>query len=101
MGNRRGSRGTSIDTGPGGTYSRLADIGLGPVRFSEDVRARIPTSEEEAFFSLSEAQQVFEIIHVAWLEDGRAVEYRIDALPIFQWIMHFEWNAETAQDNTP
>ena len=92
---------TSIDTGPGGTYSRLADIGLGPVRFSEDVRARIPTSEEEAFFSLSEAQQVFEIIHVAWLEDGRAVEYRIDALPIFQWIMHFEWNAETAQDSTP
>lgn len=85
---------TNLDTGPGGTYSRLAEIGLGPVRFSEDVRARIPTVEEESFFSLSEAQQVFEIVHISWLEDGRAVEYRVDTLPTFQWIMHFEWNAE-------
>jgi GntR family transcriptional regulator len=89
---------TNIDTGPGGTYSRLADINLGPVRFSEDVRVRIPTVEEESFFSLSEGQQVFEIVHISWLEDGRAVEYRVDALPTFQWIMHFEWNAETLED---
>jgi GntR family transcriptional regulator len=85
---------TEIDTGPGGSYSRLADIGLGPVRFSEDIRVRIPTAEEESFFALSEAQQVFEIVHISWLADGRAVEYRVDVLPTFQWIMHFEWNAE-------
>jgi GntR family transcriptional regulator len=85
---------TEIDTGPGGSYSRLADIGLGPVRFSEDIRVRIPTTEEESFFSLSEAQQVFEIVHISWLADGRAIEYRVDVLPTFQWIMHFEWNAE-------
>ena len=88
---------TNIDTGPGGTYSRLAEIGLGPVRFSEDVRARIPTSEEESFFGLSEAQQVFEIVHISWLADGRAVEYRLDTLPMSQWIMHFEWDAEGEQ----
>ncbi len=88
---------TQIDTGPGGTYSRLADIGLGPVRFSEDIRARIPTTEEETFFSLSETQQVFEIVHISWLADGRAVEYRIDVLPTFQWVMHFEWEAESPQ----
>lgn len=85
---------TQVDTGPGGSYSRLADIGLGPVRFSEDVRVRIPTAEEESFFSLSEAQQVFEIVHISWLADGRAIEYRVDTLPTFQWIMHFEWDAE-------
>lgn len=88
---------TNVDTGPGGTYSRLAEIGLGPVRFSEDIRVRIPTAEEESFFLLSEAQQVFEIAHISWLADGRAVEYRIDTLPTFQWIMHFEWNAEGEQ----
>lgn len=92
---------TNIDTGPGGTYSRLADIGLGPVRFSEDVRARIPTAEEETFFSPSETQQVFEIVHISWLDDGRAVEYRLDTLPTFQWIMHFEWDAENSQGGTP
>jgi GntR family transcriptional regulator len=88
---------TKIDTGPGGSYSRLADIGLGPVRFSEDIRVRIPTVEEESFFSLSETQQVFEIVHISWLADGRAVEYRVDTLPTFQWIMHFEWNAENSE----
>jgi hypothetical protein len=31
------------DTGPGGIYSRLADIGHGPARFIEDVSARMPT----------------------------------------------------------
>lgn len=88
---------TQIDSGPGGTYSRLADIGLGPVRFSEDVRVRIPTAEEEAFFALWEGQQVIEIVHISWLEDARAIEYRIDTLPTSQWIMHFEWNAENSE----
>ncbi|MFC5142403.1 GntR family transcriptional regulator [Actinomycetospora rhizophila] len=85
---------TDVDTGPGGTYSRLAEIGKGPVRFTEDVRVRTPTAAEERFFALSETQQVYEIVHIAYLEDGTAVEYREDVLPTYQWIMHFEWNAE-------
>lgn len=91
---------TQIDTGPGGIYSRLADIGLGPVKFGEDVRVRIPTADEESFFALSETQQVFEIVHIAWMADGRAVEYRVDALPTFQWILHFDWDAESSEDET-
>ena len=35
------------DTGPGGIYSRLADVGHGPVRFTEDVSTRMPTPEEK------------------------------------------------------
>ncbi len=85
---------TNENTGPGGTYSRLAELGQGPVRFTEDIRARIPTDDEEAFFDLAENQQVFEIIHMSWTVDDRPVEYRIDALPTFQWILHFEWPAE-------
>ncbi|MGQ0776682.1 MAG: GntR family transcriptional regulator [Pseudonocardiales bacterium] len=88
---------TKVDTGPGGIYSRLADISLGPVKFSEDVRVRIPTTEEVSFFSLSETQQVFEIVHISLLADGRAVEYRVDTLPTFQWILHFDWDAETSE----
>lgn len=86
---------TEIDTGPGGTYSRLAEVGKGPVRFTEDVRVRTPSAAEERFFSLAETQQVYEIIHVSYLADGTAVEYREDVLPTHQWIMHFEWNAES------
>src|SRR5215211_898101 len=72
---------TKVDTGPGGTYSRLAEIGSGPVRFTEDIRARIPTDEEVAFFGLDEGQQVFEIVHMSFAENDVPVEYRIDALP--------------------
>lgn len=89
---------TSIDTGPGGSYSRLADIGLGPVRFREDIRVRIPTAEEESFFSLSESQHVFEIVHTSLLTDDRVVEYRVDTLPTFQWVLHFEWYAESGKE---
>lgn len=85
---------TKEDTGPGGTYSRLADVGHGPVRFTEEVRVRNPSDNEVAFFGLDEGQQVFEILHRSWAEGDELVEYRIDALPTFQWIMHFEWQAE-------
>nr|WP_281376599.1 UTRA domain-containing protein [Actinomycetospora corticicola] len=85
---------TETDTGPGGTYSRLAEIGKGPVRFSEDLRVRTPTAAEERFFALAETQQVYEIVHISYLPDGTAIEYREDVLPTHQWVMHFEWNAE-------
>lgn len=88
---------TETDTGPGGTYSRLAEIGKGPVRFSEDVRVRMPVAAEERFFALAETQQVFEIVHISYLADGTAVEYREDVLPTHQWVMHFEWNAENQE----
>jgi GntR family transcriptional regulator len=31
------------DSGPGGIYSRLADVGHGPVRFTEEVATRMST----------------------------------------------------------
>ncbi|WP_239312776.1 GntR family transcriptional regulator [Frankia sp. Cj3] len=92
---------TRVDTGPGGTYSRLAELGQGPVRFTEDIRARIPTDDEEVFFGLAENQQVFEIIHMSWTADDRPVEYRVDALPTFQWVLHFEWPAEVVNPGSP
>jgi GntR family transcriptional regulator len=85
---------TQVDTGPSGTYSRLAEVGKGPLRFTEDIRVRVPTDEEEMFFALDEGQQVFEIVHMSFAEDDVPVEYRIDALPAFQWVLHFEWPAE-------
>src|SRR5271155_707097 len=34
------------DTGPGGTYARLADVGHAPAQFREDLRARMPEPAE-------------------------------------------------------
>ena len=57
------------DTGPGGIYSRLADIGHAAVRFTEDVSGRMPTPEEAEFLRLTPPQPVFFLIRVAF--DGK------------------------------
>lgn len=41
-----GSAITQPDTGPGGTYARLSDLGHAPTHFREDLRARMPDPAE-------------------------------------------------------
>ncbi|GAA4548846.1 hypothetical protein GCM10023097_34070 [Streptomyces collinus] len=38
-----GSAITQEDTGPGGTYARLAELGYKPVHFREEIRSRMPS----------------------------------------------------------
>lgn len=71
------ARGTPImhtDTGPGGTYARLADLGHAPVTFTEYVRARMPLPEEEERLPLPPGTPVMEITRHAFDEQGRCVE---------------------------
>jgi GntR family transcriptional regulator len=84
------------DTGPGGTYSRLAELGHAPARFTETIALRAPTSEEADFLKLSDEQHVLVIFHVAWTGDERPVEVTIHVLPPHQWELHYEWPAEPA-----
>jgi GntR family transcriptional regulator len=70
-------RGSSIaytDVGPGGTYGRLAELGYAPVRFIEELRARMPTPDESARLGLTEGTPVVEIRRRAFTEEDRCVE---------------------------
>lgn len=40
-----GSAITQPDTGPGGIYARLAELGYGPIHFREEIRSRMPLPE--------------------------------------------------------
>jgi GntR family transcriptional regulator len=82
------------DTGPGGTYSRLAELGYAPARFTETIALRPPTSEEADFLKLSDEQHVLAIFHVARTADERPVEVTIHVLPPHQWELHYDWPAE-------
>jgi GntR family transcriptional regulator len=82
------------DTGPGGTYSRLAELGHAPARFTETIALRPPTSEEADFLSLSDEQHVLAIFHIAWTSDERPIEVTIHVLPPHQWELHYDWPAE-------
>lgn len=62
------------DTGPGGVYARLAELGLEPSRFREEVRARMPRPAEAELLAMTPGTPVFEILRVAATTDGRVVE---------------------------
>lgn len=71
------ARGTAImhtDTGPGGTYARLAELGYAPATFTEFLRARMPTPAETARLSLPDGTPVLQITRHAYTDTGRCVE---------------------------
>jgi GntR family transcriptional regulator len=72
----RDTRIAYTDTGPGGIYARLAELGHAPVRFTERLTARAPRPDEVERLELTTAvgALVFEIIRYAYTEDGRCVE---------------------------
>ncbi|MFF2381237.1 GntR family transcriptional regulator [Streptomyces sp. NPDC058108] len=70
----RGTRIAEADSGPGGTYKRLAELGAEPVRFGEDLRARMPSSDESARLAILPGTPVIEICRTAYTSDGTAVE---------------------------
>lgn len=62
------------DTGPGGIYARLAELGHRPVRFREELRARMPSADEAQRLQLAPATPVVVIYRTAFTADGAAVE---------------------------
>ncbi len=65
---------TRIDSGPGGTYARLAELGHKPVHFREEIRSRMPSPAEAERLSLALGTPVIQIVRTAFAHGGRAVE---------------------------
>lgn len=69
-----GTRIAEVDTGPGGIYKVLDELGFGPTTFREEMRARMPTAEERALLKLERGTPVLLLVRTASAEDGRVVE---------------------------
>lgn len=82
------------DPGPGGTYSRLADLGHGPAVFSETVQVRRPSDDEAQFLQMDLDQRVIAIRRTAQTAAGRIVEVNLITMPAHQWELTYEWPAE-------
>jgi GntR family transcriptional regulator len=82
------------DSGPGGIYSRLADVGHGPVHFTEEVATRMPTPEEARFLRLTDPQPVFNLFRTAFDESGTPVEVCEHVMSGDRWLLTYEWAAE-------
>ncbi|MFF1511880.1 GntR family transcriptional regulator [Streptomyces sp. NPDC058326] len=72
----RGTRLAEADTGPGGIYDRLEEMGHRPLRWSEGVSARMPSPEEAEALNLPADVGVplLRVVRVTAGPDGTVVE---------------------------
>lgn len=80
-----------VDTGPGGTYERLAEVGRRPVKARERVYGRAATSEEVEALGVSKGMSIFLIERTAYDEQGRAVEVNEMTLDATKYILEYEF----------
>ncbi|MEU9920792.1 GntR family transcriptional regulator [Streptomyces griseoluteus] len=88
-----GSAITQEDTGPGGTYARLAELGYKPVHFREEIRSRMPSKDEAAQLSMSSGTPVILICRTAFADEGRPVEINEMTLDAASYILEYDFDA--------
>ncbi|MEU5190974.1 GntR family transcriptional regulator [Streptomyces klenkii] len=86
-----GTRLEEIDTGPGGSKSRLAELGHAQATITEEIDVRPPTAEEVGALDMREDQRVYEIAHIGRTEDGRTVEVTVHVMPTHLWRLSYSW----------
>jgi len=88
--------GTAIaqpDTGPGGTYARLADLGHAPARFREDLRSRMPQPEETERLDIAAGTPVVDVVRLAVDADGTPVEVSEMTADASAYVFRYEFSA--------
>ncbi|MEV6420528.1 GntR family transcriptional regulator [Streptomyces sp. NPDC051662] len=88
-----GSAITREDTGPGGIYARLDELGLKPVHFREEIRSRMPSQEEADRLGLSAGTPVILVCRTAFDAEGRAVEVNEMVLDSASYVLEYDFDA--------
>jgi GntR family transcriptional regulator len=86
----QGTKITETDTGPGGIYARLEEMGHQLKRFTEDVRARMPLPEEARALRLPAGVPVFILIRVAYDVDDTPVEVCDTVMAADRYVLSYE-----------
>jgi GntR family transcriptional regulator len=84
---------TRPDTGPGGIYARLEELGRKPVRFREEIRSRMPNSVEAEGLSLPSGVPVMLVARTAFDADGIAVEVNEMVLDSSAYVLEYDFEA--------
>ncbi|MGI5449855.1 GntR family transcriptional regulator [Streptomyces sp. CA-243310] len=84
---------TEPDSGEGGIYARLADLGHAPARFREEVRSRMPGPEEVAALRLGTGTPVVLVVRTAFAADGRVVEVNEMVLDSSAYVLEYAFDA--------
>jgi GntR family transcriptional regulator len=90
----RGTAITYTDTGPGGSYARLAELGYEPVRFTESVSARAPYPDESFDLALPAAGGlVFDLTRFAFTAKDQCVEVNRMVLDAAAYVLEYHFTA--------
>ncbi len=84
------------DTGKGGSYSRLAEMGYSIARFMEDVNVRMPIDAERRTLQLEATQPVFDIVHIALTATDQRIEAAFHVMPGHLWTLRYAWEDEAS-----
>ncbi|WP_245647154.1 GntR family transcriptional regulator [Microtetraspora niveoalba] len=81
------------DTGPGGVYARLGDLGHSPAHFTEELRARMPHPREAELLGLPAGTPVIAIARTAYTAEGRPVEHNEMILDAASYVLQYDFDA--------
>lgn len=81
------------DTGPGGSYARLADLGRAPARFREDLRSRMPQEDEIERLEIAPGTPVVDVIRIAADASGTPVEVNEMTADAASYVFRYEFSA--------
>ncbi|MFL6120998.1 GntR family transcriptional regulator [Actinophytocola sp.] len=90
----RDTRIAEADTGGGGVYARLAEVGHKPVHFREELRARMPREAEAKVLDLTQGTPVIVVVRTAYTAEGRAVEVNEMTLDASAYILEYAFSSE-------
>ena len=88
-----GSAITQEDTGPGGMYARLSELGYKPVHFREEVRSRMPSQDEATQLGMSAGTPVILVCRTAFTAERRPVEINEMTLDAASHILEYDFDA--------
>jgi GntR family transcriptional regulator len=89
--------GTAIanhDTGPGGIYARLAELGRAPAQFVEEIQSRMPTPDEIEDLQIPTGTPIFSVIRTALDTEGHPIEVSHMLLSAAAYVLVYETSAD-------
>ncbi|WP_432070880.1 GntR family transcriptional regulator [Streptomyces sp. AA1529] len=84
---------TRVDTGEGGTYARLAEIGHAPAHFREEIRCRLPTAEEAEHLAMPLERPIIKLCRTAFDAAGSSVEVNEMTLDSASYVLEYVFDA--------
>ncbi|MDX8033607.1 GntR family transcriptional regulator [Lentzea sp. BCCO 10_0856] len=88
-----GSAITEINTGKGGAYARLKELGHEPTRFREELRTRMPRDAERQALDLAQGTPVILIVRTAYTADDQPVEVSEMVLDSAAYVLEYKFTS--------